>query len=79
MHAKGFVDPSFTQSAIYALGFGSGAALRLLVVLRTVYTLRAKLSVHFITHLYQFAGWSVVLFAAILTYHVVVGTKWSEL
>jgi threonine/homoserine/homoserine lactone efflux protein len=41
VHAKGFVDASFAQSAMYALGFGSGAALWLLVVLRTVYTLRA--------------------------------------
>jgi len=79
MHAKGFVDASFAQAAMYALGFGSGAALWLLVVLRTVYTLRAKLSAHFITRLYQFAGRSFVLFATILTYYVVVGTKWSEL
>jgi hypothetical protein len=49
------------------------------VVLCTVYTLRAKLSGNFITRLYQLAGWSFVLFAAILTYYVVVGTKWSEL
>ena len=79
VHAKGFVDASFAQSAMYALGFGSGAALWLLVVLRTVYTLRAKLSVHVITRLYQFAGWSFILFAAILTYYVVVRTEWSEL
>ena len=41
LHDKGFVDASFAQSAMYALGFGSGAAIWLLVVLRTVYTLRA--------------------------------------
>ena len=41
VHDKGFVNASFSQSAMYALGFGSGAAIWLLVVLRTVYTLRA--------------------------------------
>jgi threonine/homoserine/homoserine lactone efflux protein len=78
VHDKGFVDASFAQSAMYALGFGSGAALWLLVVLCTAYTLRAKLPEHFIARLYQCAGWSFVLFAAILTYYVVVETQWSE-
>ncbi|HVZ41025.1 MAG TPA: LysE family transporter [Candidatus Kapabacteria bacterium] len=79
MHANNFVDQSFVSSAFYAVGFGTGAASWFMVVLRSVYRFRDRLSTGFITRLYQFAGWSFMLFAVILAVNIVIHTKWSAL
>ncbi len=73
MHAKNLVDNSVAESVCYAIGFGAGAAGWFLVVLRTVYRLRSRLSAGFISRLYRFAAWSFVVFAIILTVNVVIG------
>src|SRR4051812_41717502 len=77
-HANNMVDNSIGQCVAYGLGFGCGAALWFILLLRTLYKWRARLSSGFIARLYQFAGWSFILFAAILIFHIIVGTDWGK-
>lgn len=79
LHANDLVDSSVPESVAYALGFGSGAALWFILLLRTLYKWRARLSASFISRLYIFAGWSFMVFAAILAFHIIVDTNWKEL
>lgn len=78
MHSRDLVDNSIPQAVLYAVGFGSGAALWFQVILRAVYFYRSRLSASFVRRLYQFAGWSFVVFAAILLFNVVIGTDWPH-
>jgi threonine/homoserine/homoserine lactone efflux protein len=77
-HVNNMVDNSVAQCVAYGFGFGSGAALWFVLLLRTIFKWRARLSANFISRLYQFAGWSFILFAAILVFHIIVGTDWGK-
>lgn len=77
--ANGMIGKSAADNIAYAVGFGAGAWLWFLALLRTLYQWRTRLSSGFVTRLYQFAGWSFIVFAAILVFNVVVNTDWNEL
>ncbi len=79
LHANNWVDSSLSQSALYAVGFGSGAGLWFSLLLRTLYTWRKKISPNFVTRLYTVTGASFFLFALILIYNVITTTEWSSL
>ena len=77
LHANNYVDNSVGECVLYALGFGSGAALWFVVLLRTMYKWRTKISENFVARIYVFAGWSFIIFAAILALRIAIGTDWS--
>lgn len=79
LHANDWVDTSFAQSSLYAVGFGSGAGLWFSILLRTLYTWRKRISPNFVTRLYVVTGASFFLFALILLYNVITTTEWSQL
>src|SRR5256885_451221 len=64
---------------MYALGFGVGGALWFVLLLRTLTHLRAKISPTVIPMMYRVAGGVLLLFAGMLTYHMVTTTAWSRL
>jgi threonine/homoserine/homoserine lactone efflux protein len=79
VHARGWVGHDVGENALYAVGFGTGAALWFGLLLWALTTLRAKLSPNFVPMLSRVAGGAFLLFAVMLTYHVVTATAWSRL
>jgi threonine/homoserine/homoserine lactone efflux protein len=79
VHARGWVGHDVGENALYAVGFGAGAALWFGLLLWALTTLRAKLSPQVVPMLSRVAGGVFLLFAVMLTYHVVTATAWSRL
>lgn len=79
LHANNWVDSSIVESVSYAVGFGVGAALWFGTVLRTIHTIRNRISPTFIGRVYTFTGASFFLFAVVLLYNIVRATSWSNL
>jgi putative LysE/RhtB family amino acid efflux pump len=79
LHAKDLVDNSVGQCVLYAFGFGAGAALWFVTLLRVLYKWRTKLGANFISIIFRFAGWSFFLFAAILLVRVLLDTDWGTM
>jgi hypothetical protein len=64
---------------MYALGFGAGAALWFVLLLRTLTRLRSQFSPTVIPMLSRIAGGVFLLFALMLAYNMVTTTAWSRL
>jgi len=79
LHANDWVDTSVSQSVVYAVGFGLGAAVWFATVLRTLFSVRGRISPTFIGRIYAFTGASFLLFASVLLYNVVRTTQWDQL
>ncbi len=79
LHANNWVDSSVTESVSYAIGFGIGAAVWFGTVLRTLHTVRTRISPTFIGRIYTFTGASFFLFAVVLVYNIVRTTSWETL
>lgn len=83
LHANKFtgswVGFGIWDNAFLALGFGTGALLWLIVLVSLLNRYRSRLPSNFISYIYRFGGSAFVLFAIVLTYHVVMSTPWSEL
>jgi L-lysine exporter family protein LysE/ArgO len=79
LHSRGWVGHDAGANALYAVGFGAGAALWFILLLRTLTTLRAKLSPNFVPMISKVAGGLFLLFALMLAYAVVTATAWSRL
>jgi threonine/homoserine/homoserine lactone efflux protein len=77
--AQGWVGHTVGEHALYAVGFGAGAALWFVLLLRTLSTLRATLAPRVIPILARVAGGVLLLCAGMLTYHVVTATAWARL
>ena len=78
MHANNLVDNSIAQCTLYALGFGSGAALWFITLLKVLYKWRLRLGANFIAIIYRFAGWSFFVFAAIMVVEMAIYTDWQH-
>ena len=76
---KGYLGSDPWESVTYSVGFGIGAALWFLALLRTLFTYRAKLSPRFITYIYYFAGAVFGVSAVLLAYNVLTTTRWALL
>src|SRR5437762_1827471 len=79
LHVRGWVGHAVGDHVMYALGFGGGGALWFVLLLRTLTHLRAKVSPTVIPMMYTVAGGVFLLFAGMLTYHLVTTTAWSRL
>lgn len=79
LHARGWVGHDVGANVLYAVGFGAGAALWFVLLLKMLTRLRSNLSPNFMQMIYRVAGGSFILFALILTYTVVTATEWSRL
>lgn len=79
MNARGFIGNSPWENGLYAVGFGVGAGLWFLLLLKILYNLREKLPPRFISYIYYFAGGTFFLFAGLLVFNVITTTKWSML
>ena len=78
LHARGWVGHDVGDNVMYALGFGAGAALWFVLLLRTLTLLRSKVSPTVIPMLYRLAGGVFLLFALVLAYNMVTTTAWSR-
>ena len=79
LHVRGWVGDAVGEHVMYALGFGGGGALWFLLLLRTLTHLRAQVSPTVMPILERVAGGVFLLFAGLLTYHLVTTTAWSRL
>ena len=79
LHVRGWVGPEVGDHVLYALGFGVGAALWYVLLLRTVRHFRAQFSPTVMPLMDRVAGGVLLLCAGMLTYNVVVTTAWSRL
>jgi threonine/homoserine/homoserine lactone efflux protein len=79
VHARGWVGHDMGENALYAVGFGAGAALWFGLLLWALSALRAKLSPQVLPMLSRVAGGALLLCAVMLTYHIVTATDWSRL
>ena len=79
LQVRGWVGHAVGDHVMYALGFGGGAALWYVLLLRTVTHLRAQFSPTVMPMLARVAGGVLLLCAGLLTYTVVTTTAWSRL
>jgi hypothetical protein len=79
LQVRGWVGHAVGDHLMYALGFGGGAALWYVLLLRTVTHLRAQFSPTVLPMLARVAGGVLLLCAGLLTYTVVMTTAWSRL
>lgn len=79
LHANELVDSSAGQCILYSIGFGTGAGLWFTTLLKSLYSVRHRISATFIGRIYKFTGASFFLFAIILLYNVVRSTSWAFL
>jgi threonine/homoserine/homoserine lactone efflux protein len=79
VHARGWVGHTVGENALYAVGFGAGAVLWFSLLLWVLTTLRTKISPQVVSLLSRVTGGVLLLFAVMLTYHVVTATAWSHL
>ena len=79
LQVRGWVGHEVGDYVMYALGFGVGAALWYVLLLRTVSHFRAQFSPTVMPLLDSVAGGVLLLCAGLLTYSVVTTTAWSRL
>ena len=79
LQVRGWVGYTVGDHIMYALGFGGGAALWYVLLLRTMTHLRAQFSPTVLPMLARVAGGVLLLCAGLLTYTVVMTTAWSRL
>jgi putative LysE/RhtB family amino acid efflux pump len=79
LHVRGWVGDAIGDHVMYALGFGVGGALWFLLLLRTLTHFRAQVSPTVMPMIERVAGGVLLLFAGMLTYHLVTTTAWSRL
>ena len=79
LQVRGWVGHAVGDHIMYALGFGGGAALWYVLLLRTVTHLRAQFSPTVLPMLARVAGGVLLLCAGLLTYTVMRTTAWSRL
>ena len=79
LQVRGWVGYTVGDHIMYALGFGGGAALWYVLLLRTVTHLRAQFSPTVMPMLARVAGGVLLLCAGLLTYTVVMTTAWARL
>lgn len=69
----------FSQKALFALGFGLGNFLWLMLLMRVVAKFKHRLSEQMMARIQQFAGISFIGFGTFLGARLLMFTKWGEL
>lgn len=77
--ALNLIENIFIQKTLFALGFGIGNFLWLMLLMRVVFKYKHRLSEQMLTRIKQFAGISFIGFGTILGARLVMFTKWGEL
>ena len=79
LQANRWLGHTVVDNLLFSGGFGTGTTIWFVVVMRTLIHFRTRLSPSFITGIYRFAGGSMLLFAAVITYNVAVSTPWGSM
>jgi threonine/homoserine/homoserine lactone efflux protein len=77
LHRNEWIEASPWANVAYSIGFGLGAFLWFLLLLRFLHSRRERIPPNFVRRIYKFAGITFFVFAVIIAYHIVVETKWS--
>lgn len=78
LHANGWVEAGSWPNVTYAIGFGVGAFIWFVTLLKLLHSLRTRIPTNFIGRIYKLAGLTFFIFAAIIIYHVIIETKWGD-
>lgn len=79
VHKTGVFMNSFGNNLLYSIGFGIGNFIWLYVLTSLVAKYRHRMSDNFVARITQFAGVTFIGFSGILSYRVVMFTKWPEI
>ncbi|MBI4535860.1 MAG: LysE family transporter [Ignavibacteriae bacterium] len=79
LQANGLLSHDVGVKVLFSLGFGVGTSLWFVVFLRILIKHRAKFSTSMLDIIFKFAGATFILFAALITYNVIITTEWSTL
>lgn len=77
--ALDLIQNIFSQKALFALGFGFGNFLWLMILMRVVSRYKHRLSEQMMARIQQFAGISFIGFGTVLGARLLMFTKWGEL
>lgn len=77
--ALNLIENIFIQKTLFALGFGVGNFLWLMLLMRVVNKYKHRMSEQMMTRVKQFAGISFIGFGTILGARLLMLTKWGEL
>jgi threonine/homoserine/homoserine lactone efflux protein len=79
MHAQEILGESMLQQTLFAVGFGFGNFLWLMILMRLINKFRSRLSENMMARIQQLAGISFIGFGAIIGTRVLFVTKWGEI
>ena len=79
IHKLVYFETNSLTNFIFSLGFGFGNFIWLYIVIRTLIHHRERMSQKAVSRIYQFAGYTLIGFGAMLGYRVLILTKWSEI
>ena len=79
LEANKYLPGFIGDNVLFAVGFGLGTLLWLSLAMRVLSHYRKRLSDSFITGVYRFAAGTMLLFAAIIAFHIVTSTPWHAL
>lgn len=79
LQANGWLSGRPGDNIAYALGFGIGTTCWFATVARMLVKHRAKFSPDVLSTIYKFAGGTMIVCACMLSYHVILSTRWDAL
>jgi threonine/homoserine/homoserine lactone efflux protein len=79
IQANHWIGRTVEENIGYAVGFGIGTAIWFTLVAQMLVRHRARFSPDVLSTIYKFAGGTLIVCAAVLTYHVVMSTQWSTI
>ena len=79
LQANRWLGHAASDNVLFSAGFGVGSTIWFFAVIRTLIHFRSRLSESFLTGIYRFAGGSLLLFAAVIAYHVATTTPWKTM
>jgi len=79
LQANSWLGRSAADNALFSAGFGVGTMIWFFAAMRAIIHFRSRLSESFINAIYRFAGGSMLLFAAIIAFHVATTTPWRTM
>ena len=79
LQANAWLGHTVADNTLFSAAFGTGTLLWFVTIMRTIMHYRHRLSASFINGIYRFAGGSMLLFAAIIAYHVATTTPWDAM
>ncbi|MGB9852317.1 MAG: LysE family translocator [Candidatus Kapaibacteriota bacterium] len=75
----GFIEVNAISHVFFAIGFGLGNLLWLILLVKTFVHFKSRMSTEFITKIHKFTGLTLIGFGTFLGYRVLEVVKWSEI